>query len=110
MELPFRIATGVVAALLAFGGAGARADITVVSWGGTYTESQQKAYGVAWEERTGSKIHWVNYNGGLGEIRAQVAAGKVTWDIVVKITAICKIVRFGRKLNSRTRSAGQFRK
>jgi putative spermidine/putrescine transport system substrate-binding protein len=53
-----------------------------VSWGGTYTESQQKAYGVAWEERTGSTIHWVDYNGGLGEIRAQVAAGKVTWDIV----------------------------
>ncbi len=67
------------AGVLALGVAGAQADITVVSWGGAYTASQQKAYGDTWE---GGNIHWENYNGGLGEVRAQVEAENVTWDIV----------------------------
>ena len=67
------------AGVLALGVAGAQADITVVSWGGAYTASQQKAYGDTWE---GGNIHWENYNGGLGEVRAQVEADNVTWDIV----------------------------
>lgn len=58
------------------------ADVTVVSWGGAYTASQQKAYGEPWEKSTGKKIHWENYNGGLGEVRTQVESGNVTWDIV----------------------------
>ncbi|MDE0459636.1 MAG: extracellular solute-binding protein, partial [Chromatiales bacterium] len=58
------------------------ADLTVVSWGGAYTASQQKAYGEPWEAKTGKKIHWENYNGGLGEIRTQVESGTVIWDIV----------------------------
>lgn len=60
----------------------ARADITVVSWGGAYTKSQQKAYGESWEKKTGEKINWVEYNGDLAEIRAQVEAGDVIWDVV----------------------------
>ncbi|HEX9771310.1 MAG TPA: extracellular solute-binding protein [Kiloniellales bacterium] len=67
------------AGLLALGIAGAKADITVVSWGGAYSASQQKAYGDTWK---GGNIHWENYNGGLGEVRAQVEAGNVAWDIV----------------------------
>ena len=58
------------------------ADLTVVSWGGAYTASQQKAYGEPWEQKTGKKIHWENYNGGLGEVSTQVQSGTVTWDIV----------------------------
>lgn len=57
-------------------------DLTVVTWGGTYTESQRKAYGVPWEARSGKTIEWVNYNGGLAEIRAQVGSGEVLWDVV----------------------------
>ena len=57
-------------------------DLTVVSWGGVYTLSQQKAYGETWEKATGKSIRWFEYNGGLGEIRAQVNSGKVTWDVV----------------------------
>jgi putative spermidine/putrescine transport system substrate-binding protein len=67
------------AGVLALGVAGAQADITVVSWGGAYTASQQKAYGDTWD---GGNIHWENYNGGLGEVRAMVEAENVTWDIV----------------------------
>ena len=57
-------------------------DLTVVSWGGVYTLSQQKAYGETWEKATGKSIRWFDYNGGLGEVRAQVDSGKVTWDVV----------------------------
>ncbi len=65
--------------VFALGVTAAKADITVVSWGGAYTASQQKAYSDTW---TGGKVHWENYNGGLGEVRAQVEADNVQWDIV----------------------------
>ena len=57
----------------------AQADVTVASWGGAYTMSQQKAYA---DTYTGGKVNFINYNGGLGEVRAQVEAGNVTWDII----------------------------
>ena len=63
-------------------GAASAADLTITSWGGAYTASQQKAYGAPWEAKTGKKIHWENYNGGLGEVKTQVTSGKITWDIV----------------------------
>ena len=58
----------------------AYADITFVSWGGAYTMSQQKAYIDTWDKGSGVTVE--NYNGGLGEIKAQVEAGNVTWDVV----------------------------
>jgi len=58
----------------------AYADITFVSWGGAYTASQQKAYIDTWSKGSGVTVE--NYNGGLGEIKAQVEAGNVTWDVV----------------------------
>ncbi|MEM7426596.1 MAG: polyamine ABC transporter substrate-binding protein [Pseudomonadota bacterium] len=70
------------ASVLALGAAANATDITITSWGGAYTASQQKAYGAPWEAKTGKKIHWENYNGGLGEVKTQVESGKVTWDIV----------------------------
>ena len=62
----------------------AYADFTFVSWGGAYTMSQQKAYIDTWEPvKNGStKVSVENYNGGLGEVKAQVEAGNVTWDVV----------------------------
>jgi len=57
-------------------------DLTVVTWGGVYSESQRKAYGAPWQEQTGKTINWINYNGGLAEIRAQVESGHVSWDVV----------------------------
>ena len=57
----------------------AQADVTVASWGGAYTMSQQKAYA---DTYTGGKVNFINYNGGLGEVRAQVESGNVTWDII----------------------------
>ncbi len=77
-----KFAMSVVVGVLALGVASAQADITVVSWGGVYTLSQQKAYGETWERKTGKKVHWVDYNGDIGEIRAQVEAGKILWDVL----------------------------
>lgn len=77
-----RFARLIVAALgLGIATAGAD-DLTIVSWGGAYSESQRKAYGESWERKTGKSIRWVDYNGGLGEVRAQVEAGRVLWDIM----------------------------
>ena len=60
----------------------AASDLTVVTWGGAYAESQRKAYGAPFEQRTGAVIEWIDYNGGLAEIRAQVKSGNVLWDVV----------------------------
>ncbi len=54
--------------------------VTVASWGGAYTESQIKAYADTYSDP--SAIQFENYNGGLGEVRAQVESGNVAWDLV----------------------------
>ncbi len=63
-------------------GTAAANDLTVVSWGGAYTKSQVEAYHKPWMEKTGKTIISEDYNGGLAEVKAQVEAGNVTWDIV----------------------------
>ena len=56
--------------------------ITFVSWGGSYTASQVKACIEPYETKTGQQFNIVDYNGGLAEVRTQVEAGNVQWDIV----------------------------
>jgi len=58
------------------------ADVNVVSWGGAYTESQKLGYGDPYQELSGVKVNWIDYSGGLSEIRTQVESGNVTWNIV----------------------------
>ena len=57
-------------------------QVTVVSWGGAYTKSQVEAYHKPFIKATNAKIISEDYNGGLAEIKAQVEAGNVTWDVV----------------------------
>ena len=61
--------------------------VTVASWGGAYTESQKKAYADTYSDP--SSIVFENYNGGLGEVRAQVESGSVTWDLVDVLPSDC---------------------
>ena len=56
--------------------------VTAVSWGGAYTESQKLGYGDPTGKALGITINWVDYSGGLSEIKAQKEAGKITWDII----------------------------
>jgi putative spermidine/putrescine transport system substrate-binding protein len=58
------------------------ASITVVSWGGGYTKSQVEAYHKPWAKSTGNSVVSEDYSGGLAEVRAQVEAGNVSWDVV----------------------------
>ena len=45
--------------------------VTVASWGGAYTESQKLGYGDPTAKKLGISIDWVDYSGGLSEIKAQ---------------------------------------
>ena len=72
-------ATALVAVSAAAAAAG---SITVVSWGGAYTKSQVEAYHKPWIAATGNEIVSEDYSGGLAEVKAQVEAGNVIWDLV----------------------------
>ena len=57
-------------------------DLTVVSWGGSYTRSQMLAYVKPFRRRSGEWVAMETYNGGLDEIREQVETENVVWDVV----------------------------
>ncbi len=58
-------------------------SLTIVSWGGAYSASQQKAYHDPWTAKSGDEIINVDKaQNGLSGLRAQVQAGNVTWDLV----------------------------
>lgn len=58
-------------------------SITIVSWGGAYENSQEKAYNEPFEEMSGVDIQNESDSAnGLAGMRAQVEAGNVTWNIV----------------------------
>ena len=56
--------------------------VVVASWGGAYTESQKLGYGDPTSKKLGVPIEWVDYSGGLSEIKAQKEAGAIVWDII----------------------------
>lgn len=67
----------------------AETDLVVVSWGGAYTASQQKAYHEPYMEMH-PDIKILNDDSaseGLSKLRAQVEAGDVTWDLVDMIAS-----------------------
>jgi len=80
MKLKTLLTGSAAAALIA--GAASAGTLTVTSWGGAYTKSQVEAYQKPWMAKTGNKILSEDYNGGLAEVKSQVEAGDVTWDIV----------------------------
>jgi putative spermidine/putrescine transport system substrate-binding protein len=57
-------------------------DLTVVSWGGSYTRSQMLAYVKPFRLLSGEWVVMETYNGGLEEIREQVETENVVWDVV----------------------------
>ena len=57
-------------------------DLTVVSWGGTYTRSQMLAFVKPFRQLSGEWVWMETYNGGLDEIREQVETENVVWDVV----------------------------
>ena len=58
-------------------------EINFVSWGGAYTKSQVKGMIEPYQQLNPNvKINVIDYTGGLGEIKAQIEANNVTWQIV----------------------------
>lgn len=57
--------------------------MTIVSWGGAYQTSQQKAYTEPYAEVTGVTVTWdESSNEAVAKLRAMNEAGNVTWDLV----------------------------
>ncbi len=86
------LAAAVFAASYTVAQAETETEMVVVSWGGAYTKSQQRAYHKPYMDNN-PDIKIINDDSaaeGGAKLRAQVEAGKVTWDLVdvVPSTAI----------------------
>jgi len=59
-------------------------EMTIVSWGGAYQESQRKAYAEPYKEMHPEvEIVWdSSSNEAVAKLRAQAEAGNITWDLV----------------------------
>ncbi len=66
----------------------AQQTLNIVSWGGAYSMSQQKAYHEPWMAQTDDEIVNIDRSGNaLAGLRAQSQAGNVTWDLVDMLPA-----------------------
>ncbi len=77
-----------VAAGVAFADGHMANEMTIVSWGGAYSNSQQKAYHDPYMEKTGVNI--INDESSaeaVSKLRAMNEAGNVTWDVVDVVAA-----------------------
>ncbi len=61
-------------------------ELTIVSWGGAYSESQHKAF-IAPYNAAGNKVTEAEYNGEVAKIQAMVDAKAITWDVIDVDTA-----------------------
>ena len=78
-----RVTRLLLAALVGFGPVYSAAEsVTVVSWGGSYADACEEAYLKPFAAETGIEVLLDDYNGGLSQVRSQVEAGRVYWDIV----------------------------
>ncbi|MEM9969875.1 MAG: extracellular solute-binding protein [Pseudomonadota bacterium] len=73
---------------VAFAGAASAQEMTIVSWGGAYSESQLRAYHEPFSEKTGITI--INDDSSaeaVAKLRAMNEAGNITWDVVDVVAA-----------------------
>ena len=68
----------------------AEGTVTIVSWGGLYTQVQNTSFYEPFAKATGITVKSEDWNGNLGQIRAQVDAKNVTWDVVIGDLAFAK--------------------
>jgi len=57
-------------------------ELTAVSFGGSYGAAQKKHMIDPFQEKTGNKVLFEDYSGGIAEIKAQVEANNIQWDVV----------------------------
>jgi putative spermidine/putrescine transport system substrate-binding protein len=80
-KLLAHLAVGMALAVLAPKGASAE-SLTIVGWGGALSKAESEAFDKPFSKETGVAIVSEVYNGGLAQVKAQIEAGKVTWDVV----------------------------
>ena len=57
-------------------------DLVVVGWGGALSTAIKSAMEDPFQESTGIAIASEVYNGGMAQVKAQIEAGNVTWDVI----------------------------
>lgn len=57
-------------------------DLVVVGWGGALSAAIKSAMEDPFQEATGIAIASEVYNGGMAQVKAQIEAGTVTWDVI----------------------------
>ena len=63
-------------------------ELTVVSWGGAYQVSQQRAYSEPYAAETGTTFVWDESSAeAVAKLRAMNEAGNITWDVVDVVAA-----------------------
>ncbi len=63
-------------------------ELTVVSWGGAYQNSQQKAYSEPYAAETGVEFTWDESSAeAVARLRAMAEADNITWDVVDVVAA-----------------------
>ncbi|MEM1198813.1 MAG: extracellular solute-binding protein, partial [Pseudomonadota bacterium] len=77
----FALAATAAFAIGATAGVAMAADLTIASWGGSYQAAQSKAIFQPVAKKLGITIKEESY-GGISDVRLQVKAGAVTWDII----------------------------
>ena len=60
----------------------AQDELNVVSWDGAYVKSQILGFIRPYEDETGTGVNVIQYTGVIEEIRRQVRAWNVKWDVV----------------------------
>ncbi|WP_342643318.1 polyamine ABC transporter substrate-binding protein [Rhodoligotrophos ferricapiens] len=71
--------------------AGAQETLTIASWGGVYQKAQRDAWFDVVEKELGIKIK-EDSTSGIADVRAQVASGSPTWDLVQQGNYSCAIL------------------
>lgn len=80
MKLAGKLATAT--AMVALAAPLAAQELTVVSFGGAYGAAQREHMIEPFMAETGVNILFEDYSGGIAEIKAQVEAGNILWDVV----------------------------
>jgi len=81
MRILTKLMAGATALALAAGAASAQ-DLTVTSFGGAYGAAQKEHMIDPFVAATGTNVLFEDYGGGVAEMKAQVEAGNIQWDVV----------------------------
>jgi len=79
----FVLASFFICFLLSFN---TKADVNIVSWGGSYNEAQKLSFSDPYTLKTGVKINWLDWNDypgkGIKEISKLIETNQFNWDVL----------------------------